>query len=139
MSSTRTSSTSSPIDAKKLAGLSQATMVAGVDDGDAIAQAFRLVEIVGGHDDCDPGLVAEGGDDVEQVVADAGVQAHGRLVEEEHLGTRQERPDDLQPAAFPSAVGGDRSVDQVGEADRPGQRRRAGPDPRAGRTPQSLR
>lgn len=50
----------------------------GVDDRQAVAGPFGLVQVVRRHDDGDPGLVAQRPDHVEQVVADAGVQTHRR-------------------------------------------------------------
>ncbi len=96
-----------------------------VDDGDAVAEALGLVEVVGGHEDRDPGAVPEGGDHVEEVVADAGVQPHRRLVEEEDLRVRDEGPHDLHATPLAPAVGGDRVGRDTPRAPRPGSTRPA--------------
>jgi hypothetical protein len=93
----------------------------GVDDRQAVTEPLGFVEVVGGHDDRHSGAFAQGGDDVEEVIANPGVETHGGLVEEKHPGGRQEGPDDLGPASLASAVGGHRPVQDVIDAHGPGQ------------------
>ena len=56
-----------------------------MDDRDAVAQALRLVEVVGREQDRQLVAVAQAGDHVEQLVADPRVEPDGRLIEEQHL------------------------------------------------------
>ena len=56
-----------------------------VDDRHAVAQALGLVEVVGGEQDRHLLARAQRGDHVEQLVADARVEADRRLVEEQDL------------------------------------------------------
>ena len=58
---------------------------ARVDDRDPVAEPLGLVEVVRREQDRHPVAVAQAGDHVEQLVADARVEPDGRLVEEEHL------------------------------------------------------
>ena len=60
----------------------------------------------------------QAGDEVEQLEADARIEADGRLVEEQHLGVRHQRPGDLEPAALATAVGPHRPVDELAETER---------------------
>jgi hypothetical protein len=94
---------------------------AAVDDGQPVTQPLGLVEVMGGQQDRDAGALAQGCDRVEQVMADPGVQADCRLVEEQDPGCRQQGPDDLEPAPLSAAVSGDRAVEQAGQAHRGGQ------------------
>src|ERR1700682_2156186 len=57
-----------------------------LDEGDLVAELFRLAHVVRGQDDGRPLLAPEGGDLRPQADGDVRVQAQGRLVEEEHLG-----------------------------------------------------
>jgi len=54
-----------------------------VHEGDAVAEPFGLVQVVGGQDGGHAGAPAPPADQVEQLVADASVQADRRLVEEQ--------------------------------------------------------
>src|SRR6185437_2575660 len=53
----------------------------------------------------------------EELVADAGVEPDGGLVQEQDLGIAEKRPGDLEPPALPAAVARDRSREQVGDAE----------------------
>ena len=88
-----------------------------VDDGDAIAELLGLVEVVSGeqHGHSQPG--PEAGDEIEDLEADARVQAHGGLVEKQHLRVRDERPGDLEPAALTTAVGVNWPIEEFAEAE----------------------
>ncbi len=86
-------------------------------DRHPVAEPLGLVEVVGGEQDRHLALGPQPGDHVEQLVAHAGVEADGRLIEEEDGGPGDERPGDLQPPALAAAVGPDRSVGQLGEAE----------------------
>src|SRR5262249_52444766 len=60
---------------------------AGVDADDPGEVGGDGVELVGGHDDGDAVVLVEMGEEVEDVVAGFDVDAGGRFVEEEELGT----------------------------------------------------
>jgi hypothetical protein len=89
-----------------------------VHDGDAVAELLRLFQVVGREEDGHPPSRPQAGDVVEELEADARVQADGRLVEEQHLGIRDQRPGDLEAAALAPAVGVDRTVDERAELER---------------------
>src|SRR5579885_3441380 len=91
---------------------------AGVDDGDPVAQPLGLIEVVGGQQHGHLGRALHGGDEVEQLVPDPGVEADGGLVEEQDLGMREEGPGDFDAAALAPAVAGDGAVEQAVEAER---------------------
>src|SRR5207253_3302291 len=91
--------------------------LAGMHDRHPVAELFSLVEVVGGEEDRQLAVAAEVRDDVEQLRADARVEADGRLVEEEDVRARDERAGDLEPAPFSAAVGADRPVDEVAQPD----------------------
>ena len=61
---------------------------------------------------------AQAGDHVQQLVADARVEADGRLVEEEHARLGDQRAGDLQAPALAAAVGPDRAIDERRQAER---------------------
>src|SRR5437868_8280120 len=102
-----------------LAGLESGRRVecddlAGVDDRDPIAEPLGLVEVVGREQDRDLVAIAQAPDHVEQLVANARVETDGRLVEEQHLGLRNERTRNLQPPPLAAAVARNRPVEQLG-------------------------
>ena len=134
--STRSSTSSRPRPASSAAGVSSATICAVVHDRDAVAEPLGLVEVVRREQDRHPAARRAGGDHVEQLVADARVEPDGRLVEEQHLRLGDERAGDLEPPPLAAAVGPDRPVDELGEAERVGELGDAPPPP-AGSTPHS--
>ena len=86
-------------------------------DRDAVAQLLGLVEVVRGQQDRHLPS-AETGDVVQELEADARVQADRRLVEEQDLRVRQQRTRDLEASALAAAVGVDRAVDELAEPER---------------------
>src|SRR5712692_308811 len=78
-----------------------------LDEGDLIAELFRLAHVVGGQDDGRPPLAPEGGDLRAQADGDVRVQAERRLVQEEHLRIVEERLGQGQPLL---EAGGERVV-----------------------------
>ena len=86
-----------------------------MDDGDPVAQALGLVEVVGRQQDGHARTRAQLVDDVEQLMPDAGVEPHCRLVEEEHGRFRQQRAEDLKPPALAAAVGAHGPVENLGQ------------------------
>ena len=62
---------------------------------------------------------AEAGDHVEELGPDTRVEAHGRLVEKEHAGSRDQRPRDLEPSPLAAAIARNGSLEQLVDADRP--------------------
>src|SRR6266566_9357567 len=89
----------------------------GVDDRDAVAEPLSLVEVV--RREHDRHLVAppEHRDEIEELVADEGIETDGRLVEEQDLRVREQRPRQLQSPPLPPAVAGHRPVDDLAEAE----------------------
>jgi len=86
----------------------------GVDDRDPVAEPLGFVEVVGGEQDGDLGAIAEASYRLEQLVADARVEADRRLVEEQPLGLGDERAGNLEPAALAAAVACDGPVEELG-------------------------
>ena len=86
-------------------------------DRDAVAQLLGLVEVVRGQQDRHL-TSAKTGDVVQELEADARIQADRRLVEEQDLRVRQQRTRDLEASALAAAVRADRSVDEVNEPER---------------------
>src|SRR5439155_17148770 len=80
-----------------------------------------LVEVVGGEQDRDLVAIAQAPDHVEQLVANTRVETDGRLVEEQHLGLRNERTRNLQPPPLAAAVARNRPAEQFGETERVGK------------------
>ena len=76
-------------------------------DRDAVAQLLGLVEVVRGQQDRHL-TSAKTGDVVQELEADARIQADRRLVEEQDLRVRQQRTRDLEASALAAAVGADR-------------------------------
>ena len=77
------------------AGRVESDDLAGMDDRDPVAESLGLVDVVGREQDRDLVAVAQVSDHLEQLVADARVEADRRLVEEQHLGLGDERAGDL--------------------------------------------
>ena len=100
---------------QQLPGAIERDDLTAVHDRDAIGQTFGLVEIVRGHEDRDLLARPQPGDHVEQLVADARVEPHGRLVQEQHLRLGHERPGDLEAPALAAAIAGHGPIDQLGD------------------------
>ena len=99
------------------AGTVQRDDFAAMHDRDSVAQALRLVEVVGRQENRRVAARSQAADHVQQLGADAGVEADCRLVEKEHAGARDERSGDLQPPALAAAVAPDGPVDQLSEVE----------------------
>ena len=72
---------------------------------------------MGGQEDGEPTLVAEAGDQVEELMADAGVEADRGLVEDQHLGGGDHRACDLEASALAAGECLHGAVDESGEID----------------------
>jgi hypothetical protein len=92
-----------------------------VHDRDAVAEPFGLVEVMGGEHGGHAGGPAQATDQVQQLVANAGVQAHRRLVEEQHPRLGDQGPGDLQPSPLAAAEAVHRPADHLGQAEGAGQ------------------
>src|SRR6266536_6376488 len=90
-------------------------------DRDSVAEPFGLVEVMGGEQDRHLAALPQAADHVEQLVADAGVETDGRLVEEQHLGLGEERAGDLEAATLATAVAADGPIEQLGQPKRVGE------------------
>ena len=90
---------------------------AGVDRDEEVADLLDLAEEVAGQDDRDPELVAGPADELEHLVAAGGIEAVGRLVEQEQPGVVDERLGELDPLAHPGRVAADRPVALLVQAD----------------------
>ena len=86
-----------------------------VEDADAVADALDVGQHVRGEDD--RRVLAQLGDEREEVAASLGVERADRLVEDQQLGLGDERLGDAEPLAHPAGVPGDASVGRVGQAD----------------------
>ena len=95
-----------------------------VDDGEAIGERVRLLEVVGGQEDRRP-LLAEGPDLVPHACPRLRVEAGGRLVEEQHGRPMDDAEADVEPAAHAArvrpgrAVGGGRQLEDLEHLVRP--------------------
>src|SRR5438105_1505966 len=109
----------------------------GVDDRDAVAEPLGLVEVVRREDNRHLVAPPQHRDEIEELVADEGIETDGRLVEEQDLWVREQRSRQFEPPALPPAVAGDRPIDDLAEAEGvddlvesgPGLRRLDAPQP----------
>ena len=99
----------------------------GRDDRDAVGEHLRLVHVVGGEEDRLAEL-AQAGDHLPGLAARRGVEAGGRLVEEEQLGVADQRQRHVEAALLAARERRGPGVRLLGEADqaRSSRRRRAG-------------
>src|SRR5690606_9483810 len=67
------------------------------DDAAAVGELLRLIEVVGGEQDA-RALVAEASDELPELAAGLGVEAGGRLVEEQQLGASDDAEGDVDAA-----------------------------------------
>ena len=81
----------------QLGGLALLDQAPGVDHAQAVAVALGLLHQVGRDEDRRAGLFAQRRQALPHQLARAGVEAHGRLVQEQDLGAVQQRARDLQP------------------------------------------
>ena len=104
-----------PAERLELVGRALGDDLAVVDDGDVGGQLVGLVEVLGGeqHVGARRHQVA---DDVPQLVAAAGVEAGGGLVEQEQLGGADQAGAEVELAAHAAGVGAHQPVGGVGEA-----------------------
>ena len=89
-----------------------------VHDRDPVAEPFRLVQIVRRQQDRQLVARAQPRDHVQQLLADARVEADRRLVEEEDAGPGDERAADLESPPLAAAVAGDGPVEELAQAER---------------------
>ena len=87
-----------------------------VDDGDAVA-VLGLLHVVSGHEDGDGVLPLQLDYVVPDVLAGLGVEADGRLVEEEDVRVVEHAAGDLEAAPHAAGVGADDGVAAVPEVD----------------------
>src|SRR5207302_1224468 len=87
-----------------------------VDDHDGVGQGVGLVEVLGGEQD--GGAVGhEVADHVPHLLAAGGVEAGGRLVEEQHRRPGDDAGGEVEPAPHAAGVHLDGSAGGVGEAE----------------------
>ena len=85
-----------------------------VDDDDAVGQCVGLVEVLGGEQQRDA-LGDQVADDVPHALPAGGVEAGGRLVEEEHRRPRDEAGGQVEAPAHAAGVALDDAVGGVGQ------------------------
>ena len=85
----------------QLAGGLVGDQLAVVDDGDALAQLFRLLEVMGGEHHRHPGGV-HFLDQLPQLAAQFDIDAGSRLVEHQHRRRMDQRLGDQQPPLHPA-------------------------------------
>ena len=95
-----------------------------VDDNEVVADTLDLAEEVGRHEDRHAELVADTADEGEHLVATVGVEAVGRLVQDEQAWVVDERLRELDPLLHAGGVGADRAITLLEEADVPQDLRR---------------
>ena len=88
----------------------------GRDDRDAVGEGLRLVHVVRGEEDR-LAQVAQAADHVPGLAARRGVEAGGRLVEEEQLGVADQGEGDVEPPLLPARERRGPGVRLLGEAD----------------------
>ena len=96
--------------------------LAVVDDRDPVGQDVGLLEVLRGEEHRHALVARQVGDLLPHVRAAGGVQAGGRLVEEEDPRPVHERERQVQPALHAARVAADLAVGRVGEADALDQR-----------------
>src|SRR5581483_8055214 len=87
-----------------------------VHDRHPVAELVRLLHVVGGEEDRLPGGM-ELGQDLPQRQAALGVEAGGRLVEEQDAGPVEDGPGDHEPLGHAAGERGDVGLGPVGEAE----------------------
>ena len=92
-----------------------------VHDRDAVAEPFGLIQVVGGQHGGHAGAPAKPADQVQQLIADTGVQPHRRLIQEQHPRFGHQRPGDLQAPPLAAAVAVHRAADHLGQPEHTGQ------------------
>ena len=93
-----------------------AAMRAVVEHGDTVGEFVGFLQVLGGEEDgCAVG--DEFADDLPHVVAAAGVQAGGGLVEEDDPGVADQRHREVQAALHAAGVGGGRLLRRLGEVE----------------------
>ena len=108
-SSTTTSMRSPPTWAFSSSAVPLGDRPAVVDDDDLVGEPVGLLQVLGGEQQR-RAAADQLADDVPQVGAAAGVEAGGRLVEEQHRRLGDERPGQVEPPAHAARVGLHRTV-----------------------------
>ena len=88
-----------------------------VDDGDAVGELVRLVEVLGGQQN-GGAFGDDAADHVPHIVAAARVQSGGGLVQEQQVGRDDQAGGDVQPAPHAAGVRLDQPVGRFGEGER---------------------
>ncbi len=102
-----------------------------IDDDDAVREAVRFLEVLRGEEHRGAG-VDELLDHVPQLGSPLGVEAGGRLVEEQDGGLVDERRGQVESSAHPTGVGAHEAVGGVDQVEPFEQLRAASPDPGGG-------
>ncbi len=89
---------------------------AGIDDGDAVAEALGLLHVMGRVDDGAP-LAVQRLDAFEDPVARLRVHAHRGLVQQQQVGVVHHGRGEIQAALHAARIGADAIVPAIGEAD----------------------
>ena len=84
-------------------------------DGDLVAHQFHLTQQVGVEKHGHATFIAQAQDEIPEPFDALGIEAIGRLVEQQQFGLRQQRLGESQPLAHAVAVGADFRVDAGGE------------------------
>ena len=113
-----------PTDGLELAAGALGDDPAVVDDGDAVGELVGLVEVLR-REQHGGALGDEHPHDLPHLVAAAGVEAGGRLVEEQQVGRHDDAGGDVEPAAHATRVLLHQAVGGVGEPE--GVEQLAGP------------
>ena len=106
-----------PISAFSAAGVPSATMLAVVDDPDAVGEDVGLLEVLGREEHRDAVLAGEARHLVPERRAALRVEAGRRLVEEEDARPVDEREREVEPPLHAARVAADLAVGRLGEAD----------------------
>ena len=101
----------------QLVGRALGDDAAVVDDADPVRELVGLLEVLRGEEDRHAELVVEPAHLVPHAGPADGIEAGGRLVEEQDLGVVHERGREVEPALHAARVGADRAVERVAEVD----------------------
>jgi len=97
-------------------GCAASDELAGGDDRHPVGEALRLVHVVGGEEDR-LAEIAQTADHVPSLAPRRGIEARGRLVEEEQLGIADQRHADVEAALLATGEAARPGVCLLGESD----------------------
>ena len=100
--------------------------LAEVDHGDRVGERVGLLEVLRGQEDAGA-LGGQHADQVPDVVALAGIEARGRLVEEDHLGPADQARGEVEAPPHATGVRLDATIGGLGEPELIQQLRGTGP------------